>query len=95
MRHRRPIDDLFIHLSLSWRRDALDLYTGIWPCNVDWLPMLAWNRNRFGHAAGQSSLPFESWEFMLMIQKPLIAVQTVLDISQVPVGTSIIIFVQT
>jgi len=31
----------------------------------------------------------------LGMQQPLIAVQTVLDISQVPVGTSVIIFVQT
>lgn len=31
----------------------------------------------------------------LGMQQPLIAVQTVLDISQVPIGTSIIIFVQT
>lgn len=31
----------------------------------------------------------------LGMQQPMIAVQTVLDISQVPVGTSIIIFVQT
>jgi len=31
----------------------------------------------------------------LLTNKPLIAVQTVLDISQVPVGTSVIIFVQT
>jgi hypothetical protein len=29
------------------------------------------------------------------MQQPLIAVQTVLDISQVPIGTSVIIFVQT
>jgi hypothetical protein len=57
--------------------------------------MLDRNRNRPGHAAGQASLHFNLWKLMLMIQKPLIAVQTVLDISQVPVGTSIIIFVQT
>jgi hypothetical protein len=31
----------------------------------------------------------------LGMQQPLIAVQTVLDISQVPIGTSVIIFVQT
>lgn len=31
----------------------------------------------------------------LGMQQPLIAVQTILDISQVPIGTSIIIFVQT
>src|ERR1700733_3338185 len=29
------------------------------------------------------------------MQQPLIAVQTVLDISQVPIGTSVIVFVQT
>jgi hypothetical protein len=29
------------------------------------------------------------------MQQPLIAVQTVLDISQVPIGTSVIIFLQT
>jgi hypothetical protein len=31
----------------------------------------------------------------LGMQQPLIAVQTVLDISEVPIGTSIIIFIQT
>lgn len=31
----------------------------------------------------------------LGMQQPLIAVQTVLDISQVPIGTSVIIFLQT
>lgn len=31
----------------------------------------------------------------LGMQQPLIAVQTILDISQVPIGTSVIIFVQT
>jgi len=31
----------------------------------------------------------------LGLQQPLIAVQTILDISEVPIGTSIIIFVQT
>jgi hypothetical protein len=57
--------------------------------------VLDWRWDRFRHAASQFFLPLEHHQLLLIIEQPLIAVQTVLDISQVPVGTSVIIFVQT
>jgi hypothetical protein len=50
--HRCAIDDCIICFSGSWCWNALDLYSRIWPRDVDWLPMLDRNWNRFGHAAG-------------------------------------------
>lgn len=50
--HRCPIDDCIVRHSGNWCWNALDLYSRIWSCHVDWLPMLNRNWNRFGHAAG-------------------------------------------